>query len=248
MKHNLTSRPTPFFVTTPLPCPYLPGETERRMVAELIGRESAALHDTLSRVGFRRSHGLIYAPICQDCSACKAVRSVVDEFQATASQKRVMRTNRDIEVKMMAARATTDQFQLFSSYQDVRHTGGDMATMDYYDYQALIEETPVDSMVVEFRGPDGALVGTCLVDQMHDGLSAVYSFFDPGQPRRGLGTFMILWLIERAHAMDLPYVYLGYWIEGSSKMSYKKRFNPLEYYTADGWSPSPQGAARENAG
>ena len=209
------------------------------MVAELVGRESAALHDTLSRVGFRRSHGLIYAPICQNCSACKAVRTVVDEFQATVSQKRVMRTNRDVSVKMMPAKATPDQFQLFARYQDERHTGGDMATMDYYDYQALIEETPVDSMVVEFRDACGELVGTCLVDRMHDGLSAVYSFFDPNQPRRSLGTYMILWIIKRAQSLDLPYVYLGYWIEGSSKMSYKQRFNPLEYYTPNGWSSTP---------
>ncbi|MAF47882.1 MAG: arginyltransferase [Rhodospirillales bacterium] len=248
MKHNLTGRPTPFFVTAPLPCPYLSGETERRMVAELTGRDSSSLHDTLSRVGFRRSHGLIYAPICQNCSACKAVRTVVDEFEYTASQKRVMKINRDIRVKFASAKATTDQFQLFSRYQDVRHTGGDMATMDFYDYQALIEETPVESIVVEFRDSGGDLIGTCLVDRMSDGLSAVYSFFDPNHPRRSPGTYMILWLIERARTMELPYVYLGYWIEGSSKMSYKQRFNPLEYYTVNGWSYSPHPEALESVG
>ena len=160
---------------------------------------------------------------------------MVDEFQATVSQKRVMRVNRDIRVKMMAAKATTDQFQLFSRYQDVRHTGGDMATMDYYDYQALIEETPVDSLLVEFRNDEGVLIAGCLVDRMSDGLSAVYSFFDPELNRRSLGTYMILWLMERARELDLSYVYLGYWISESQKMAYKEKFQPLELYTSNGW-------------
>ena len=235
MKHSLTHRPTPFFVTAPLPCPYLDGKVERRIVTELAGVDASGLHDTLSRVGFRRSHGLIYAPICHDCSACMAVRTVVAEFKPSTSQKRVLKANQGIQITEIPAQATIEQYQLFSHYQDYRHTGGDMATMDFYDYQALIEETPVDSSLIEFRDDEGALVAGCLVDRMSDGLSAVYSFFDPDLSRRSLGTYMILWLMERAQELELPYVYLGYWISESQKMAYKENFQPLELYGASGW-------------
>lgn len=235
MKHNVTNRPTPFFVTAPLPCPYLEGRTERRLVVELNGRDSTALHDTLSRIGFRRSHRLIYSPVCPGCQACQAVRTVVSEFIPSNSLRRVIRNNSDVQVCEAVPRATSEQYELFSAYQTERHRGGDMATMDYYDYQALVEETPVDSWMVEFRSRQGDLIAGCLIDRMGDGLSAVYSYFDPELPRRSLGTLMILWLIQRAAELDLPYVYLGYWISNSSKMSYKERFQPLEYYAEDGW-------------
>jgi len=237
MKHSLTQRPTSFFITAPLPCPYLDGKIERRMVTELLGRDAASLHDTLSKVGFRRSHGLVYAPICNDCSACLAVRTCAEEFAPSTSQKRVLRANADVELREMKAIATTEQFELFSKYQDSRHTGGDMATMDFFDYQALIEETPVDTFLQEFRDQDGRLIGTCLIDSMGDGLSAVYSFFDPELKRRSLGTYMILQLIEAALRRNLPYVYLGYWVNGSQKMAYKDKFRPIEYYDGQSWQP-----------
>lgn len=236
MKHHLSNRPTPFFVTAPLPCPYLPGQTERRIVTELSGRDASNLHDTLSRVGFRRSHGLIYAPICQNCSACLAVRTVVDDFVLSQSLRRVLRNNADITGEAKEARATTEQFKLFSRYQESRHAGGDMATMDFYDYQALIEETPVDTSVIEYRDSEKNLIGASLVDRMSDGISAVYSFFEPDMPRRSLGTYMVLRLIDVAIRHELPYVYLGYWIKGSRKMSYKERFEPLQYYIGGIWT------------
>ena len=205
------------------------------MVTELSDRDAVALHDTLSRVGFRRSHGLVYAPICQDCSECLAVRTLVDQFKPSISQRRVLRINQDVNVYEVRATATSEQFELFSKYQDSRHAGGDMATMDFFDFQALVEETPVDTFVEEFRTGDGDLVGACLIDAMGDGVSAVYSFFDPDQKRRSLGTFMILKLIDTAFARDLPYVYLGYWVNGSRKMVYKDKFRPLEYYDGKVW-------------
>jgi arginine-tRNA-protein transferase len=236
MKHHLSNRPTPFFVTAPLPCPYLTGQTERRIVTELTGRDASHLHDTLSRVGFRRSHGLIYAPICQNCSACLAVRTVVDDFTLSQSLRRVLRNNLDVTGEAKEARATTEQYKLFARYQESRHSGGDMATMDFYDYQALIEETPVDTSVIEYRDAEHTLIGASLVDRMSDGISAVYSFFDPDLPRRSLGTYMVLRLIDAAQRQDLPYVYLGYWIKGSRKMSYKERFEPLQYYIGGAWT------------
>ena len=235
MKHSITQRPTSFFITAPLPCPYLGEKVERRMVTELSGIDSTSLHDTLSRVGFRRSHSLVYAPICQDCCACLAVRTLVEEFEPSASQRRVLRLNDNVIAVEKSAEATSEQYELFSRYQDSRHTGGDMATMDFFDYQALVEETPVETALVEFKNDDGMLVGGCLVDIMADGFSAIYSYFDPQYHKNSLGTYMILWLIERAKQLNLPYVYLGYWIGGSQKMAYKDKFLPLEYFTADGW-------------
>ena len=240
MKHSLTQRPTSFFITAPLPCPYLEGRIERRMVTDLLGRDAASLHDTLSKVGFRRSHGLVYAPICQDCSACLAVRTVVDEFAPSMSQRRVLRTNEDVTGSEVKAIATSEQFELFSRYQDRRHAGGDMATMDFFDFQALIEETPVETFLQEFRSGDGDLIGACLIDSLGDGVSAVYSFFDPDLKRRSLGTFMILKLMETASARNLPYVYLGYWVNGSRKMVYKDKFRPLEYYDGKIWQSLEQ--------
>jgi leucyl-tRNA---protein transferase len=235
MKHSITQRPTSFFITAPLPCPYLDDKVERRMVTELSGVDAGGLHDTLSRVGFRRSHGLVYTPMCHECSACLAVRTVVDGFEPSTSQRRVLRLNKQVTAQEKPAQATTEQYELFSLYQDSRHNGGDMATMDFYDYQALVEETPVVTSLVEFHDEDGTMIGGCLVDIMADGLSAVYSFFDPQYQKNSLGTFMILWLIERAKELGLPYLYLGYWIGGSQKMAYKDKFLPLEYFAGDGW-------------
>ena len=237
MNYSVNRKPTSFFVTSPLPCPYLDGQVERRLVAELEDWDGISMHDRLSRVGFRRSHGIVYAPICPSCSACKAVRTVIGEFKPSVSQRRVMRINKDIIVNKKPALASHEQYALFAKYQEARHTGGDMATMDYYDYQALIEETPVNTFILEYRDLD-YLVGACIVDEMADGLSAVYSFFDPINKRKSLGTQVILALFDLALQWRLPYVYLGYWVSGSQKMSYKEKFQPLEYYNGNEWTRS----------
>ena len=237
MKYSVNRGSTSFFVTSPLPCPYLDGQVERRLVAELKGWDGISLHDTLSKVGFRRSHGIVYAPICPSCRACLAVRTVVGEFKPSASQKRVIRINKDIVVNKRPALATHEQYALFVKYQETRHRGGDMATMDYYDYQALIEETTVNTFILEYRDLDH-LVGACIVDEMADGLSAVYSFFDPTNKRKSLGTQIIMALFDLALQYRLPHVYLGYWVSGSQKMSYKEKFQPLEYYNGNEWTRS----------
>lgn len=136
---------------------------------------------------------------------------------------------------MVPAAATLEQYELFASYQKSRHRSGDMAKMDYFDYQALVEDSPVETALAEFRDEAGRLAGVCLTDVLGDGLSAVYSFFTADEEQRSLGTFMVLWLIEHARAMGLPYVYLGYWIAECAKMSYKIRFRPVEIRTPSGW-------------
>jgi arginine-tRNA-protein transferase len=237
MKHKPIHDTRFFFATAPLPCPYLSGRMERRVVTELVGRDAVALHDALSLAGFRRSHGIVYAPACVGCAACVPVRVIAGGFERRRSHRRVWNANADLVVKVRGATATKEQYALFSLYQHARHGGGDMAKMDFADYQALIEDTPIDSAVVEFRVPNGRLVAACLMDRIASGLSAVYSFFDPNLTGRSLGTYMILWLIEHARAQERPYVYLGFWIEGCSKMSYKASFKPLEARTPDGWRP-----------
>lgn len=240
MNHNTGTASRFFFATAPLPCPYLPGRVERRLVTELVGNEAPAVHDTLSWAGFRRSHNIAYAPACPTCDACKAVRIVADRFTPSRTQRRIWSVNRDLLVAECPPQATDEQYALFADYQRSRHAGGDMEKMDVLDYQALVEDTAIQTTVVEFRDPTDTLVAACLMDRLTDGLSAVYSFFTPDAPKRSLGTHMILWMVERARDLGLEHVYLGFWIRDCAKMAYKDKFRPLEMYTPEGWVTLPE--------
>ncbi len=239
MDHFPLKRPHFFFTTAPLPCPYIPGRLERKIVTELTGPDAEDLHEALSRAGFRRSHSIAYTPACPGCNACIPVRIVCESFQANRTMRRIGRNNADLIIRRIPARATSEHYRLFSRYQDSRHAGGDMALMGYYDYRSMVEDSPIETFMVEFRLPDNTLIAVCLADRMADGLSAVYSFFEPDQPTRSLGTYMVLWLIEETLRLNLPYVYLGYWITESRKMSYKARFKPLEAFGPNGWHRVP---------
>ena len=231
-----------FFVTSTAPCPYLPGRTERKVFTELRGGHADALNDALSRIGFRRSQTVAYRPSCIDCSACISVRVVAGEFQPSPTQRKNLKRNSDLEVTLCRPWSTVEQFELLQSYLGVRHPGGGMASMDEVDFSDMVEHTPVTSYVVEYREPSpdgvtpGRLVGACLTDRQGDGLSMIYSFYDPEHgARTGLGNFIILDHIRRAGVMGLAYVYLGYWVEGSARMQYKVRYRPLERLTRSGW-------------
>jgi len=237
-------RPHFFFTTAPLPCPYIAGRLERKIVTELSGPDAERLHEALSRAGFRRSHSIAYTPACPGCNACVPVRIVVDQFRPGRTQRRVLRQNRRLEPRQAGARATAEQYRLFARYQETRHSGGDMALMGFYDYRSMVEDSPIDTCIVEFRGEGGALRAAVLTDRMSDGLSAVYSFYDPDRPFASLGTYMVLWLIAEARRLGLPYVYLGYWIAESDKMAYKARFQPLEAFGPQGWLPLDPAPAR----
>ena len=237
MDHIPLKRPHFFFTTAALPCPYVSGRLERKIVTELNGPDAEVLHEALSRAGFRRSHSIAYTPACPGCAACVPVRIVVRGFQPDKTMRKVSRLNADLTAVHVPARATAEQFKLFSRYQESRHTGGDMALMGFYDYRSMVEDSPIDTFLMEFRRSDGTLAAACLTDRMSDGLSAVYSFYAPELAPRSLGTFMVLWLTEAAARMGLPYVYLGYWIAESRKMAYKTRFHPLEAFGANGWYP-----------
>ena len=230
-----------FFVTSPAPCPYLPDRTERKVFTELKGAHSQQLNDALSRIGFRRSQNVAYRPSCADCRACVSVRVVANGFRASSSQKRTIKANKDLLVAECRPWATAEQFELLQKYLSTRHPGGGMAAMDEVDYADMVEHTSVTSFVVEYREPScdgrpGRLVAACLTDQQGDGLSMIYSFYDPElEGRSGLGNYVILDHIRRAAAARLPYVYLGYWVAGSARMQYKVRFRPLEQLGPDGW-------------
>ncbi len=235
-----------FFGTRVLPCPYIPGRQERKVVTDLSGPGADELYERMSRAGFRRSHGLAYRPACPNCSACIPIRICTDGFETTRSIRRVARINADLATEDLSATATVEQYRLFARYQRSRHGGGDMSSMTFSDYRSMVEDTPVDTRLIEFRDRDGALLGVMLADRLGDSLSAVYSFFAPDQPRRSLGTYMVYWLVERAAAGGRPHVYLGYWIEECAKMAYKIRFRPVEILGSEGWRRyRPDGAASE---
>lgn len=224
-----------FYGTAPQPCPYLPGRVERKVVTELNSLDAVRLHDTLSRAGFRRSHSIAYRPACPDCKACVPARVRVQQFKATKSMRRTLRRNADLTHHETQAFATEEQYVLFRSYEKARHGDGEMALMDFNDYRSMVEDTPVDTITIEFRDSVGTLAAVALTDRLSDGLSGVYKFFSPEKSNLSLGTFVILWHIEHARALGLPYFYLGYWIAQSPKMAYKTRFMPLEILTQSGW-------------
>jgi len=226
---------SPFFVTQPRPCAYLPGRLERNVFMDLDGPDPASAYDGLVGAGFRRSHQVAFRPACPGCRACVPVRVVAAVFAPRRWMRRVLNANRDLLVEECPPHGTAEQYRLFRAYQAARHARGEMATMGFADYRAMVEDSPIESIVVEFREGAGALVAVCLCDRLENGLSAVYSFFDPAVSRRALGNYMVLWLIERARALGLAHVYLGYWIESSDKMAYKARFRPLEALGPDGW-------------
>ena len=225
-----------FYVTAPSPCPYLDGRTERKVFTELKGPDAAALNEALGRVGFRRSQTVVYRPACEGCNACVSVRVRSDDFSPSKSQKRTLKRNSDLVVRRMPAKVTDEQFKLISRYLRARHGDGSMADMTHAEFVEMVETSPVPTHVFEYRRAlDQSLLGVALTDDMDDGLSMVYSFFDPTEEGRSLGSFMILDHIREAIRLEKPYVYLGYWVAGSGKMDYKRRFQPLERLGPDGW-------------
>ena len=211
------------------------------MFTELTGPHASELNDALGRIGFRRSQGVAYRPSCAGCTACVSVRVVTGEFMPNATQRKLLKRHADIEVTACKAWATDEQFQLLRRYLGTRHPGGGMAGMDEDDYADMIEHSPVNSVIVEYREPsvDGArgrLIGACLTDRQADGLSMVYSFFAADEDSRpGFGNFIIMDHLIRAREAGLPYVYLGYWVKGSPRMEYKTRYRPLEVLGPAGW-------------
>ena len=240
MSHHETALKAQFYLTAPQPCPYLPGREERKVFTTLQGKSAVEVNNALSAKGFRRSQSVIYRPACVGCAACMSIRIPVARFSPSKTQRRVIRRNADLARRPCEAWATEAQFDLFRRYLDSRHADGGMADMDAFDYASMVDETPVNTSVIEYTRPDpetGAtqLMGACLSDILADGLSMVYSFFEPTEPEHSLGAYMILDHIALAGEMGLDYVYLGYWVNGSPKMSYKTRYRPFELCDGATW-------------
>jgi len=241
------SRDTPqFYLTAPSPCPYLAGKEERKVFTHLVGERAGELNNILTQGGFRRSQSIAYRPACEGCRACVSVRVVAKDFRPTQSMRRILRRNADIAGNMRIAVPTSEQYAVFRAYLDSRHRDGGMADMTVLDYAMMVEDSHIETRIIEYRrrdrdaeaikGPAGELVAIALTDVLNDGLSMVYSFFEPEEAARSLGTFMVLDHIARAQRMGLAYVYLGYWVRGSRKMDYKSRFLPQERLMPDGWA------------
>lgn len=234
--------PSAFYLTPPAPCPYVPGRMERKIFTELRGPGAPAVAEALGRIGFRRSQTIAYRPACDACHACVPVRVPLAGFTPTRAQRRVLRAAADLVATERAPWSTPEQYGLLRRYLALRHPAGGMSAMDAVDYADMVEQTPVDTRVIEYREPGfdgagGALVGAAITDVQADGLSMIYSFYDAAHPRRrGLGTFMVLDHAARAKALGLPYLYLGYWIEGARRMAYKATFRPLERLGRAGWA------------
>jgi len=230
-----------FYLTAPSPCPYLDGRQERKMFTHLSGRRSQGLHQLLADNGFRRSQNLVYRPSCENCSACMSVRVCVDEFTPGKRHRRIIKTNADLKITVDDPIATDEQYELFSRYLAARHNGGGMNQMSEEDFQDMIEDSAVSTSVVEYRASNdqnngGKLLAVSLTDNMADGYSMVYSFFDSGLDKRSLGNFVILDHVKRAKEANLQFVYLGYWVKGSAKMDYKSQFKPLQLQSMQaGW-------------
>jgi arginine-tRNA-protein transferase len=229
-----------FYRSIDLPCPYLPGRMESKLFTRLDEGNGAALNSMLTRAGFRRSHNISYRPMCDTCNACQPVRVPAALFTPSRGQRRTLAHNADLGRVVLGAVATRDQYDLFMRYQQSRHAGGDMALMTYEDYTAMVEECTSQTEILEWRDRAGVLKAVMLADAVGDGMSAVYSFFEPGEPSRSLGTFMILELIDEVLRRKRDYLYLGYMIGGMRKMEYKARFRPLEGMTSEGWALMPE--------
>ncbi|CAH1668595.1 arginyltransferase [Chelatococcus asaccharovorans] len=240
-------RDTPqFYLTAPSACPYLPGREERKVFTHLVGKRAAEINDILTQGGFRRSQTIAYRPACETCRACISVRIVVDEFSPSRSFRRILAANSDLTTEVRSATPTSEQYSLFRQYLDTRHADGGMADMTVLDYAMMVEDSHVTTRLIEYRKPGtgpyldranpGELMGVALTDILADGLSMVYSFYAPEEGSRSLGSYIILDHIAKAREFGLPYVYLGYWVEGSRKMHYKTRFRPQERLLPHGWS------------
>ena len=224
-----------FYLTIPSPCPYLPGRMERKIFTQLDPLSGPYLNNYLTHAGFRRSQNVIYRPACENCRECKSLRIRTTEFKLSKNSKRLLKKNEAISRSNLESIATPEQFDLLQRYLNTRHAGGGMSDMDFVRYEMMVEECSAETYILEYRDSTGTLIACVLIDQLLDGLSMVYSFFDPEEHKRSLGNLMILDHIQRCRDLDLPYLYLGYWVQGSPKMDYKARFRPYEILGPQGW-------------
>lgn len=235
------SRLMQFYLSSPAPCPYLAQRVERKIFTHLTSDAATnrSMNAILMRSGFRRSHDILYRPACPDCQACVPVRIPVRAFKMSRSLRRVWAENHDLSCLNIKPEATDEHFALFAAYQSARHAQSEMAQMSYAEFASMLSDGQTATRVYEWRDAQGVLYGAMIADHVPDGLSAVYSYFRPDLPKRSLGLYLILGLVEMARQQKRPYVYLGYWIEQLQNMAYKTRFKPLQRLGEQGWTQIP---------
>ena len=230
-----SAAPAQFHLTASEPCAYLSGQTERKLLARTQNLDKKSI-DALHRMGYRRSMGGIYKPACVACQACKSLRVKADDFVASKNQQRILKANKDLELIITPNAVNDDHVALYLDYVLARHTYSDMALMSRNDILEMIEVSDTQSYLFEWRSKkDSALLACCLVDELDDGLSLVYSFFDPRLNKRSLGSFVILSCLDYVQQQNLPFLYLGYWINQASQMRYKSRFKPAQVFEQRAW-------------
>ncbi len=227
------SKPLPMRLSMRSGCPYIIGKTEQRIAVDIDFQPS--VHDSLARAGFRRVENWVYKPACPNCNACMPWRVNVRKFRPSRNMTRILSTNRDLTRSRGEARPTEQHYQLFKSYVSNRHDDGQMARMDRDDFNSMISNSPIETMLIDYFDQNQKLVGSVLTDMQQDGMSAVYSFFDPAAAHRSVGTYMIIDLINFADELKLPWLYLGYYVAQSPKMRYKARFQPAEIFHNGAW-------------
>ena len=240
MSKNLEEELPQFYMTETIPCAYLPGQEERKIFTNLCDDNAHSFNDKLTLAGFRRSQKIAYKPACKNCQACISIRVNIREFKFTTSFRRILNKNKHIIKKQTLPNATRTQFELFKLYLETRHQSGEMSNMTPIDYISMIENTDVNTHITEYINEKNQLIGCALIDPLSDGLSMVYSFFNPNMSKYSLGNFIILDQIKKCQEQELNYLYLGYWIKDCQTMTYKTRFQPLEYLTNQGWTASIQ--------
>lgn len=231
-----------FYLTAPYACSYLPGRQARSQVVTPGSLVDTAVFSELARLGFRRSGLYVYRPHCDNCAACVPVRVPVAAFRPSRSQRRCQARNADVVRSLRPLVFDEAHFRLYSRYQKTRHAGGGMDLDDREQYRTFLLSSRVDSALAEYT-LDGRVIMVSLVDRLLDGLSAVYTFYDPDLPRRGLGVLGVLSAIELAGQAGLDYLYLGYWIAASPKMAYKAGYHPLQAYRDGHWQALEEGVA-----
>ena len=232
-KTIFTKLPLRLRVTRSQKCAYLHDQTEQRLATDISDHPDS--HDRLAETGFRRVENWVYKPACPGCSACLPIRVKAEDFAGSRNITRIRAANKDLRRFDSHGQLTLDHYDMFQRYLGLRHEDGQMASMSFEEFSAMILNSPIDTTLTEYRDSEDGLMGCILIDRQRDGLSAVYSFFQPDQTKRSLGSFMIVDLIDRCKEIGLPYAYLGYYIEQSRKMSYKARFKPYQIFIDGVW-------------